>query len=229
MYQYSIGLAVFDFVPIVLSGMGLYFVSTTATLWGARWQQLARLGAILILCGGISKASWKLIVATFQTDISWMNSALFFCLAPGMLILAATVWGASNNKGQTARHITLIVPGLLVIAALAITASWPEKRYGTFYLLALTTLGNVALALQLIIKSWNARRLSASVMFFCNILAVFTMAGLARLPDQSEALQWIEELINTASQGAFAYAAYTLYSAIKVSSPETVDNDIATK
>jgi hypothetical protein len=229
MYQYSVSLAVFDFVPIALSGVGLYFVSKTATLWGAHWQQLARFGAILIICGGLSKASWKLIVATLQIDISWMNSGLFFCLAPGMLILATAVWGAINNKGQTARRMTIAIPSLLVIAALAISLTWPEKRYSTFYLLLLTTLGNLALAYQLIVKSWEAKRLSASVMFFCNILAVFTMAGLARLPDQSEPLQWIAEMVNTASQGAFAYAAYILFTAIKASSPETVRNEKATK
>ena len=228
MYQYSLGLAAFDFVPIVLSGIGLYFVTACATLWSANWQNLARLGAVLVLAGGISKASWKLIIASQQIDISWMNSALFFCLAPGMFILATTVWGASNNKNSRAKKITILIPATFLIGAAVIAAKWPEQRYSTYYLLLLTTAGNLALAFQLIIKAWNLRRFSASVLLFCNILAVFIMAGLARLPDQSEGLQWIEELLNAASQGAFAFATYILYTALKAHSPEKAKHEIAT-
>lgn len=229
MYEYSLALAVFDYVPIVLSAIGLYFVAATATLWCERWQRLAQLGAVLILCGGISKATWKLIVATAQIDISWMNSALFSCLAPGMLILAATVWGASGGKGATARQLTLAIPTTLIVGAMIIAFIWPGLRYHTFYLLILTTIGNLALATQLIIKSWQLERISASVMFFCNILAAFTLAGLARIPAQTEALQWLEECINAFSQAAFAYAAYTLYSAVNMALSENTNHDITTK
>ncbi|CAA0081981.1 Uncharacterised protein [Zhongshania aliphaticivorans] len=229
MYDYSIGLAAFDFVPIALSGIGLYFLSKTATLWNPQWRGLAQFGALLILAGAISKASWKLIVATQKIDISWMNDALFFCLAPGMIILASAIWGASNNKGANAKRITLVTSGLLVIAALAIALIWPEQRYSTFYLLALTTLGNLALASQLIVKSWKLKRLNASVMFLCNILAVFVMAGLARVPNQTEGLQWIAELTNTFSQAAISWASYLLYSTIKASSSENTSHDIASK
>jgi len=229
MYQYSVGLAAFDFVPIVLSGIGLYFVTATASLWCDRWQRLAQVGALLILCGGISKASWKLIVATAQIDISWMNSALFVCLAPGMLILATVVWGASGSKGASARQLALAIPATLIVGAVIIAFIWPGQRYHTFYLLILTTIGNLALATQLIIKSWRLERLSASVMFFCNILAVFTLAGLARIPEQTEALQWLEECINAFSQAAFAYAAYTLYSAVNMALSENANHGIATK
>lgn len=227
MYQYSIGLAVFDFVPIALSGIGLYFVTATATLWSTNWQRLAQFGALLILAGGLSKASWKLIVASQQIDISWMNSALFFCLAPGMFILANSVWGASNNKGSGAQKMVILASSALILGAIAIATKWPEQRYSSYYLLFFTTLGNLALAFQLIIKTWKLKRLKASVLLFCNILAVFIMAGLARLPDQSEGLQWIEELLNTASQGAFAFATYSLYSAVKSHSQENAQNENA--
>ncbi|WP_320837192.1 hypothetical protein [Zhongshania sp.] len=229
MYQYSVGLAAFDYVPIVLSGVGLYFVAATATAWSGRWQQLARLGAVLIICGGISKASWKLIVATAQIDISWMNTALFFCLAPGMLILAGAVWGASRNKGVGARLLTLAAPATLIFGAALIALNWPQQRYHTALLLMLTTIGNVALAGQLIVKSWHLKRPSASILFFCNIIAVFALAGLARIPAQTEPLQWLEEFINAFSQAAFAYAAYILYTAVNKKSLENNHYDINTK
>ena len=229
MYQYSIGLAAFDFVPVVLSGIGLYFVSATATLWGARWQNLARVAAVLVLTGGLSKASWKLIVATQQIDVSWMNSALFFCLAPGMLMLATVVWAASGNRGSGTRRLTILLPAIVITGAIVISLIWPNQRYHTYYLLLFTTLGNLALVGQLIAKAWQLKQLKLSVMFFCNILAVFVLAGLARIPEQTEPLQWIEELINTVGQGAFAYAAYSLYSTLKSTLQEKPNHGITTK
>jgi hypothetical protein len=47
-------------------------------------------------------------------------------------------------------------------------------------------------------------------LFLANIVIVFVLSGLARIPDQSIPLQWTEQLLNTFAQGAFAYAAWKL-------------------
>ncbi|MBK9781825.1 MAG: hypothetical protein IPP55_17560 [Anaerolineales bacterium] len=51
-------------------------------------------------------------------------------------------------------------------------------------------------------------------LFLANIVIVFVLSGLARIPEQSIPLQWTEQLLNTFGQGAFAYAAWKLAGVI---------------
>ena len=72
------------------------------------------------------------------------------------------------------------------------------------------TIGNVTLSVLLI---QQARRLGltlAAILFLANIVIVFILSGLARIPEQTIALQWGEQILNTFSQGAFLYAAWQL-------------------
>jgi hypothetical protein len=50
-----------------------------------------------------------------------------------------------------------------------------------------------------------------AALFIINLVGVFLLNGLARMPEQTIALQWIEESINTVSWLAFAVAAYKIY------------------
>jgi hypothetical protein len=220
MYQYSVGLAAFDYIPIALSATGLLYITNTITLWAQQWRYVALIGACLIIVGGLSKATWKMLVASQQVDIAWMNAALFFCLAPGMLILSSAIWGAVHQQGRLRQKIILLTAVSLAIISLLLSYHWPDQRYGKFYLLGLATIGNLALSIQLAIKALQTSKPLAAACFTFNLLAVFVMVGLARLPVQSESLQWIEEILNTFSQGAFAYAAFILYSATKTNTRE---------
>jgi hypothetical protein len=63
----------------------------------------------------------------------------------------------------------------------------------------------------------QARRLGLNgiaLLFLANIVIVFILSGLARIPDQTIPLQWTEQILNTFAQGAFAYAAWKLAQAI---------------
>ena len=48
-------------------------------------------------------------------------------------------------------------------------------------------------------------------MFIVNLIGVFVLNGPARMPEQTIALQWIEESINTVSWLCFCIAAYQVY------------------
>ncbi|MGJ8686394.1 MAG: hypothetical protein ACSHWQ_02865, partial [Spongiibacteraceae bacterium] len=79
MPQYSIALALFDYLPVTLSAYGLYYLLKALATVNLHWQRIAILGATLVISGGLLKASWKLIVASMEVDISWMNQSLFYC------------------------------------------------------------------------------------------------------------------------------------------------------
>ena len=68
--MYSLALALEDFVPVVLSAFGLLVVARLARVRSASLGRVALLAASLIVLGGASRASWKVIVASGGPDIA---------------------------------------------------------------------------------------------------------------------------------------------------------------
>ena len=59
MENYTLGLAFFDYIPVFLSGAGLFYLANWLVGEGAD-SRLTKLGAFFIFLGGFSKATWKL-------------------------------------------------------------------------------------------------------------------------------------------------------------------------
>jgi len=49
-----------------------------------------------------------------------------------------------------------------------------------------------------------------AALFLINVLAILVLQGLARMGDRGEAEQWVEQILNTLSNAAFAFAAFKL-------------------
>ena len=94
MTEYTVSLALFDFVPVICSGIGLFFITRMIARLDANSGKVAYLAGTLIVLGGLSKATWKLIFTSSGTDIAWMNDMLFIFLAPGFTLLSWALWNA---------------------------------------------------------------------------------------------------------------------------------------
>ena len=57
--EYTIGLALEDFVPVILSITGIYFISKLIGRIDAQMGLMARVGMVFAAIGGFSKAGWK--------------------------------------------------------------------------------------------------------------------------------------------------------------------------
>jgi hypothetical protein len=103
-----------------------------------------------------------------------------------------------------------VVLGLSLVAILF--TGFPDLTVNTwrFILLGVMTIGNVVMVVLLIQQARYSNLNNMAWLFLANIVIVFVLSGLARMPDQSIPLQWTEQLLNTFGQGAFAYAAWRL-------------------
>ena len=127
-----------------------------------------------------------------------------------------------DAHGQAARHGTArhnylmfaINMGLSLVAILF--TGFPDLTVNTwrFILLGVMTIGNVVTVILLIQRSRRLKLNRLAFLFLVNIVIVFILSGLARIPDQTIPLQWMEQLLNTFAQGAFAYAAWKLAQAV---------------
>ncbi len=212
--EYTLGLALEDFIPVILSSVGLCFIVQMIARVDERYGRFAQISWILITIGGLCKAAWKLIMALSDgtNDVRFLDNALFVFLAVGFSVMA---WSLSNAQRQEAGKAAVPMywfagVGLFYVGAVVTAVSQPDSRTWVFILLGLTTIANVITAVLLIHQAWRQSMRLEAVLFTVNILAVFMLSGMARIDPQTIPLQWAEQIINTLAQGTFAYAGWRL-------------------
>lgn len=222
MEEYTLALALEDFIPVIFSSLGLFFVSRMVDRVDARLGRMAFLGWILITVGGILKATWKLVMAltNAQTNLAWLDKGMFIWMSAGFTLVAFALWYVGEIRSGMKRPGRiwlgpLVVLGLSLIAILF--TGFPDLTINTwrFILLGVMTIGNVVMVILLIQRSRGMNLNSLAILFLVNIVIVFILSGLARIPDQTIPLQWTEQLLNTLAQGAFTYAAWKLAQAVE--------------
>ena len=209
-------LALYNFLPVTLTGLALWFLSRYVAVQDLAGHGLAILGGGLILSGGLAKASWKLIAATTGADLVWLANALFPLMAPGFALLAVALWGAvRHHQGRQVPigrwRIGLAV--VLVACAAAALRQWVlEVPRGWFLpLLTLASLGNLATSLLLIGLSTRLRRWDMAVLFAVNLLMIFALQPIAMINPKPLALHWLEQTLTALGTACLALAAYRLW------------------
>lgn len=195
--SYSIGLALVDFVPNIAFLVGAYFlVRIAAMVKSIRCSRMVMAGAFLIALGGILKATWKLIYASGAGDYRPMSEIQFVLVAPGFLALLVAVILIAR------RRASLSIPPMMAIAA------W---KIPFLFIMTLTSLGAQGILTYIAIRRGAKLAAAGFAIAFMGLLA---MGGMASA-EQSVAMQWIEEGINSVGQIGFMLGSILLYSNFK--------------
>ena len=214
MEDYSLALALFDYLPVVLSLIGLLWVARllAPVLPFTRPALLAGLG--LVVLGGASKATWKLTWVLAGADLALLDNALFVCIAPGMALLACHAVAADRRwRGSAARLHPLrnsLLAAIALLGAGGLTAVSFDNRAWFFVLLAGASLANLVLTAMLIRCSLRWRQGFTAAIFLGSLLITLSLGGLARFSAGSAPLQWLAEILNAVATGSFAWAAWRL-------------------
>ncbi|WP_067814576.1 hypothetical protein [Nocardia inohanensis] len=196
-YDYPVSLAVEDFAPVLFTTAGVLLLSRILT------PARAVPAAALIGAGGSAKATAKLIAATGGPDLPWLRDLLFPLLSLGFGLLCLAL--GRQRTGETPRWMLLLVPGLIMLCGLgAILAADPIP------LLVSTTVFATIAGVHLIALARARGDTATAALFGTQLLVFFILGPLASRPDQTVALQWVEQLCNTAAQAAFLLAAWRL-------------------
>ncbi|TYB64270.1 hypothetical protein FXF51_21280 [Nonomuraea sp. PA05] len=214
--DYPLALALVDFLPVLAMAAGIallvpYIARTAGPLAG----RAALAGGVLVVLGGLLKAVWKLLVAAGGPDVAWLAGVQFYLFGPGFALLAWAVLsgrrpglpglaGPVGSAGPPSRpgppFWALAGFALAGVAgALATGATWP--------LLIVTTVCATILGVRLLLLS---RHPAGRALFGFNLLGTYVMGLLASRPEQTIALQWVEETLNTLIWTAFAVAVQRL-------------------
>lgn len=198
MEAYPLSLAIFDFVPTFFFLIGAFFLAKTAVICrGIRSARMLMLGAILVFLGGFFKALWKLLYAAQIADIRWMGELQFFLLGIGFLaIFVSTLLMVRKPKNS---------------APVALFFGLAPWKIPFLFLMTTTSLGAEGI-LAYIAFQRNLRW--AAVGFVMGVLGILAMGAFASA-EQSVAMQWVEETINTIGQGGFMLGSILLYRDFK--------------
>jgi hypothetical protein len=215
--EYTLSLALVDFLPVTFTAIGLYFIYRMVGHINPMQGNVAALGAILTVAGGFFKALWKLLMASSggSIDINWMEDGLFVFMAPGYTLLAWSVWQTVRAVQGKTTFNTWLAP--IVIIAVMFAGSYylytsnPTSPAWERILLSVMVLATVITGILLIVFGFRQRLPLAGWLFIINLVGIFLLNGLARMDEQTIALQWIEESINTVSWLSFAIAAKKVY------------------
>lgn len=196
---YTVGLAILDFLPNIAFLIGaVYLVRIAAIVRGTACSRMVIAGSLLIVLGGVLKASWKLIYASGGPNVRLMSDIQFILVAPGFLaLLVAVVWLArSRNAGRS-------LPMMAI-------AAW---KIPFLFLMTLTSLGAQGILAYI---SFRRGAPLAAAGFIVAFLGLLAMGGMASAP-QTVAMQWIEESINSVGQIGFMLGSILLHKNYKAS------------
>lgn len=213
MENYSLSLALFDFLPVALSILGLFWLARCMSEVLPDNRRILLAGVALVGAGGLSKASWKLIWVTTQTDVVLLNNLLFILMAPGFIILASHCHSARRCwlGGQRRNHETAV--GVILSALLLGAAAMIARGDGNawfFTLLAGASISNILISSWMINLSWRKRQRATAGLFLLSITLILSLSGLSRISAGSAPLQWLAEILNTFAHGSFALAMWRL-------------------
>ncbi|GAB1422415.1 hypothetical protein MASR2M15_26460 [Anaerolineales bacterium] len=227
MELYSLPLAIEDFVPVIFSVLGFYFIARMITAMDTRYSKMAYLGVLLLAIGGFLKAGWKLIYALTdgQTDIRVFDNSLFFFLSAAFILLTFSLWYAQRSKfaGRSPANpwlAPLVLVGLSVGTGLLMGVSVldPEKegrQIWFFILLGVTTIFNFSVLILAIRQAMKQKEWLPVFLLLVNMIAIIMLQGMARAVTQTESIQWVEQITNSIAQGGLAFAAWRLYQHAK--------------
>ncbi len=195
----TVALALDDYVPVLLAGTGALLLADVVRRRVPDLAAAARLGAVLVLLGGLCKASWKLSLAISGEDVTWLAELLFVLLAPGFTLLAWTLLAARGRRLPVALPAAVVGAGLL--GALALESTGP--------LLAVTVLASTSTAVIAILLARDVRDLLAAGLFGLQLVMAYALVPFAGT-GQTIGRQWWEQSLNSVGQAAFAVAAFRL-------------------
>ncbi|MEE4296121.1 MAG: hypothetical protein V2J20_05840 [Wenzhouxiangella sp.] len=212
MEDFTIGLALYDFVPVLLSGLAVYFIASVVRMRGVPAHQIAAVAAGLVFAAGLSKAIWKLIATLAGQDLVWLASMLFPLMAPGFALLAAGVW-ASQRRQPPKTALFWLIPLVLIAAvyALAVYRMGAGIERGWFMpIMALASLSNIGLTILLFTMAWRRGLRGVAILFTVNLGMVFALIPIAQMDSHSIVMHWLEQTLTAVGAAAFAYSAFRL-------------------
>ena len=224
---YPLALAIEDIVPIVLAGIGYWFLIKRTRSSVPAVAPAMQVAAVLLVLGSVLAGPVRKILAfanqvpicapDFEVPYSWCQIPFVVALAPGFAILA---WGVISVLRER-KVVFWPAIGLLALGVMAAVATDRRPILFAWGGLAAAVLAVAAAVLARRQRDFLAVGLFALYLVGTLALPVISNKGNVSQPE----VQWLAQGINTTIQLAFLIASYRLSSVFR---RRTVDSAVNT-
>jgi len=185
MYDFSVSMALVDFIPV------LFFGYAAALLQRDLYNKMSKgayalfaAGTINVFCAGFCKAAWKLLYAAGICDFALLNTMFFPVQSIGFLLVGiGLVWMFLKKRNF-----------VLLMAA-------PPVFKGTFVFIGMMVAGLGCMCAVLSILAAKMKKKGAIALFLLAFLGSLCMGYLSSQDFATAAANWIAQITNCVAQG----------------------------
>ena len=186
--DFTIEMALVDYIPVAFFAIAaVILICDLKNKMGALTFLTFSLGTTAVAVAGACKATWKLIYAATQTDISFLNEMFFPTQSIGFLLAG--------------------------VGILAMLLGKKKRTYGvnTFVFIGMMVAGLGILDACLAVLAAKLKKGGAVAIFILSFVCSLTMGWLSS-KDFTEAIyNWIAEGVNVLGQGTFLLGTCLLH------------------
>ena len=203
MNDFSVGMALFDYIPVIFFAIGA--VILLRDLYNKMSKgafALFAAGVIDVVMAGGLKATWKLLYAGANIDISALNAMFFPVQSIGFLLagigIIAMLTHNQKEKGTKLHSAAPIVP--------VVSITFP-------YLVLVMVAGLGLMDVGLCILAKKLKKPVVIVIFVLSFVCCLGMGYLSTKDFEKASMNWIAEGVNFCGQGLFLLGAWMIHKA----------------
>ena len=197
MYNFTIPMALMDFVPVIFFGI------TAVLLLGDLYNKMSKAayalfaaGSVNVFLAGFCKALWKLLYAANICDFVALEEMFMPVNSIGLLFVGVSLIMMVCQKKKSA---------VFSAAPVALTSSMP------FIMMMVVGLGGMCTALSIL--SVKMKKGKTMILFILSFVCAMAMGYMSSRDSTLAWVNWAEQSINTVSQLCLMLGTLTLHKA----------------
>ncbi|MFV9505781.1 MAG: hypothetical protein AB4911_14595 [Oscillochloridaceae bacterium umkhey_bin13] len=208
--EYTIPLALQDYMTVIFSALGLVLLTRMINSIDRDLGRMALIGMILIVTGGVFKATGKLVIAAGGPTLDWLYHGLFPLIAPGFTIFVWSLYQVRRHFRDEASLkrpwlVPLVLIALFGAGSIALGAAGGPWRV---VLIMQATLANIFMLIMLAVAAWRRDMRGTAVLFMLTLTVVLVMSQMAQIPFSNIGMVWFAQISQTIAQALFVIAAW---------------------
>lgn len=196
MYDFSIPMALVDYIPVVFFGIAAVLLQRDLYNKMPKYSFACfAAGTINIFIAGFLKATWKLLYAANLCDFQVLNTMFLPTQSLGFLLAGLGIVIMLTNRRKAA------------------LSAAPAVFSGSFLFITMMVLGLGAICASLSVLAAKMKKKGSIVFFVLSFLCSMCMGYLASRDGTSAAMNWIEQGVNCVGQGMMLLGVLSLHKA----------------
>ncbi|MBR2381273.1 MAG: hypothetical protein IKA84_02110 [Clostridia bacterium] len=200
MNDFSVGMALFDYLPVIFFAIGgVILLRDLYNKMSKGAFALFAAGVIDVTMAGALKATWKLLYAGANIDISALNAMFFPVQSIGFLLAGVGIIAMlTHNQSEKGTKLHSAVP--------VVSITFP-------YLVLVMVAGLGLMDAGLCILAKKMKKPAVIAVFVLSFICCLGMGYLSTKDFEKASMNWIAEGVNFCGQGLFLLGAWMLHKA----------------